>query len=95
MVTGQGIGMGSGGCDKLSSRLNFGYTVSLSVSIRDCSLQWNGSQVTNFIILSTYLLVGAGRPILFVSGFPALSVSTEWRRGKVGGPRTILSPGLR
>ena len=52
-------------------------------------------QVTDLIIPSTYLLMGAGRPVLFVSGFPAPSVSTEWRRGKVGGLRTIPSLGLR
>jgi hypothetical protein len=40
----------------------------------------DGSHVTELIIPSTYLLMGAGRPVLFVSGFPAPSVSTEWRR---------------
>ena len=40
----------------------------------------DGSHVTDLVIPSTYLLMGAGRPVLFVSWFPALSVSTAWRR---------------
>lgn len=52
----------------------------------------DGSHVTDLIIPSTYLLMGAGRPVLFVSWFPALSVLTAWRRRQVGGSCTALKP---
>ena len=54
----------------------------------------DGSHITDLIIPSTYLLMGARRPVLFVPWFPTLSVSTAWRRGKVGGPCTALKPGF-
>ena len=41
----------------------------------------DGSQVTDFIILNTYLLMGAGRLVTLLSRVPALSGPTDWRRG--------------
>ena len=78
MATGQGTGMGSDGCNKLCSAANGASLACL------CQLglfdTMDGSHVTDLIIPSTYLLMGAGRPVLFVSWFPALSVLTAWRR---------------
>jgi hypothetical protein len=52
----------------------------LSVSIKDRSLHgpWSSHR---FIILSTYLLMGAGRIVTLLSWAPALSRPTDWRRG--------------
>ena len=43
----------------------------------------DGSQVTDFIILNTYLLMGAGRLVTLLSRVPALSGPTDWRWEKV------------
>jgi energy-converting hydrogenase Eha subunit H len=63
MVTGQGCGMGIGGCNRLCPA-TMGHTlvalVSPFVSIKDHSLRgpWSSHRL---IISSTYLLMGAGR----------------------------------
>jgi hypothetical protein len=83
MVTGQGYGMGIGGCNRLCP-VSTGHSLvalfSLSVSIEDCPLLWMvvRSQV---IILSTCLLMGAGRLITLLSWVLALFGPTDWRRG--------------
>ena len=43
MVTGQGYGLGTGGCKRLcpaANRAQLGYTFSLFMSVKDRSLQW-------------------------------------------------------
>jgi hypothetical protein len=83
MVTGQGYDMGIGGCCRLCPAAT-GHSLvalfSLSVSIKDCPLHgpWSSHR---FIILSTYLLMGAGRPFTFYSWAPALFGPTDWGRG--------------
>jgi hypothetical protein len=55
-------------------------TISLSMSIKDRSLLglWSSHR---FIIPSTYLFMGAGRLVTLLLWAPALSGSTDWRRG--------------
>jgi hypothetical protein len=83
MVTGQGCGMGIGGCNRLCPA-DTGHSLValffLSVSIKDCSLHelWSSHRL---IIPSTYLLMGAGRLVTILSWVPALSGPTHWRRG--------------
>jgi hypothetical protein len=83
MVTGQGCGMGLGGCGKLCPTAT-GHSlvalISLSVLIKDRLLHepWSSHR---FIILSTYLLMGAGSVVTLLSWAPALSGPTEWRWG--------------
>ena len=50
------------------------------VSIEDCSLLWMVGH--RLIILSTYLLMGAGRLITLLSWVLALFEPVDWRRGK-------------
>ena len=52
----------------------------LFVLIKDRPLLWMGHRL---IILSTYLLMGAGRLVMLLSRVLALSGPTDWRRGKV------------
>jgi hypothetical protein len=83
MVTGQGCGMGIGGCNRLcpaATGLNLVAPFSLSVSIKDRSLHgpWSSHRL---IIPSIYLLMGAERLIALLSWAPALSGPTDWRRG--------------
>jgi hypothetical protein len=83
MVTGQGFGMGIGGCNRLCPAAT-GHSLvalfSLFVSIKDCSLHgpWSSHRL---IIPSTYLLMGAGRLITLLSWAQALSRLTDRRRG--------------
>jgi hypothetical protein len=83
MVTGQGCGMGIGGCNRLcptATGLNLVALFSLSVSIKDRSLYgpWSSHRL---IIPSIYLLMGAERLVALLSCAPALSGPTDWRRG--------------
>jgi hypothetical protein len=81
MVTGQGYGMGIGGCNRLCPAAT-GHSLvalfSLSVSIKDHSLHgpWSSHK---FIIPSTYLLMGAGRLVTLLSWALALFGQTDWR----------------
>jgi hypothetical protein len=83
MVTGQGYSMGIGWCNRLCS-VATGHSLvalfSLSVSIKDRPLHepWSSHRL---IILSTYLLMGAGRLVTLLSWAPALFGQTDWRRG--------------
>jgi hypothetical protein len=71
MVTRQGYGMDIGGCNRLCPTTT-GHSLvalfSLFVSIKNCSLHgpWSSYRL---IILSTYLLMGAGRLITLLCGF--------------------------
>jgi hypothetical protein len=82
MVTGQGYGMGIGGCCRLCPAAT-GHSLvtlfSLSVSINDRPLHgpWSSHR---FIIPSTYLLMEAGRLVTLLSWALALSGPTDWRR---------------
>ena len=63
MVTGQGCGFGTGGCEGLcpvANRAQPGYTVSLSVSIKNRSLHMTLGK-SQIIVPSTYLGMGAGK----------------------------------
>jgi hypothetical protein len=79
MVTGQGCGMGLGGCGRLCPAVT-GHSlvalISLSVSIKDRSLhgRWSSHR---FIISSTYMLMGAGRLVTLLSWALALSGPTD------------------
>jgi hypothetical protein len=83
MVTGQGCGMDLGGCGRLCPAA-MGHRLvalnSMSVSIKNRSLHgpWSSHRL---IILSTYLLMGAGRLVTLLSWTPALFRPTDWRRG--------------
>jgi hypothetical protein len=83
MVTGQGYGMGIGGCNRLcpaATRHSLVALFSLSMLIKDRPLHgpWSSHR---FIILITYLLMRAGRLVTLLSWAPALFGSTDWRRG--------------
>jgi hypothetical protein len=82
MMTGQGWGMGTDGCNKLCPVATGHSWVECfpSVSIKDRSLHgpWPSHR---FIIPSTYLIMGAGRLVTLLSWTPALSGLTDWRRG--------------
>jgi hypothetical protein len=81
LVTGQGYGMGTGGCNRLcpaATEHSLVALFSLSVSIEDRPLLSH-----RLIVLSTYLLMGAGRLIILLSWVSALFGPTDWRRGKV------------
>jgi hypothetical protein len=85
METGQGCGMGFGGCNRLCPAATGHCLValfSLSASIKDRSLHgpWSSHRL---VIPSTYLLMGAGRLATLLSWAPALSGPTDWRRGYV------------
>jgi hypothetical protein len=83
MVTGQGCGMGIGGCNRLCPMAT-GHSLvalfSLPMSIKDHPFHgpWSSHRL---IIPSTYLLMGAGRLVTLLSWAPALSGPTDWRRG--------------
>jgi hypothetical protein len=74
MVTGQGSGLGIGGCDEwcpAANRALLGCIVSLSVMIKDYSLHLGGSQVTDLFILGTYWWMWARKtcyPLVMGSG---------------------------
>jgi hypothetical protein len=79
MVTGQGCGMGIGGCNRLcpaTTGLSLVAPFSLSVSIKDRSLHgpWSSHRL---IIPSTYLLMGAERLVALLSWAPALFGPTD------------------
>jgi hypothetical protein len=82
-VTGQRVGMGIGGCNRLCP-VATGHSLvalfSLSVSIKDHSLYgpWSSHRL---IIPSTYLLMGARRLVALLSWASALFGSTDWRWG--------------
>jgi hypothetical protein len=81
MVTGQGFGIGIGGCSRLCPAATGHSLVALSflfVSIKDRSLHgpWSSHRL---IILSTYLLMGARRLVTLLSWASALSGLTDWR----------------
>jgi hypothetical protein len=82
-VTGQGCGMGIGGCNRLCLAA-MGHSLvtlfSLSVSIKDRSLHGPGSSY-RLIIPSTYLLMGVRRLVTLLSWALALSEPTDRRRG--------------
>jgi hypothetical protein len=83
MVTGQGCGMGIGGCNRWCSAATGHRLVALfflSVSIKDRSLYgpWSSHKL---IIPSTSLLMGAKMLVTLLSWAPALSRPTDWRRG--------------
>jgi hypothetical protein len=79
MVTGQGFGMGIGGCNRLCIATT-GHSLvalfSLFVSIKDHSLHgpWSTHRL---IILSTNLLMGAGRLATLLSWALALFGPTD------------------
>jgi hypothetical protein len=78
-----GMGMDIGGCNRwCSAAMGHRLVVlfSLSASIKDRSLHgpWSSHIL---IILSTYLLMGAGRLVTLLSWAPALSGPADWRRG--------------
>jgi hypothetical protein len=79
MVTGQGCGMGFGGCNRLcpaATRHSLVALFSLSVSIKNRSLHgpWSSHRL---IIPSTYFLMGMGRLVTFLSWALALSRLTD------------------
>jgi hypothetical protein len=83
MVTGQGCGMGIGGCNRLCPTVT-GHSLvalfSLSVSIKDRPL--HGPCLSHRLIIPcTYLLMGAGRLVTLLSWALALFGPTDWRRG--------------
>ena len=92
MVTGQGYGLGTGGCKGLcpaANRVCLGYTFSLSMSIKDRSLHMTLGK-SQIIVPSAYLGMGAGKACCSLVVDPALSGPTDEKRG----PCTTLSPGL-
>ena len=77
--------MGYDGSDDLcpaAIELSLVTLFSLSMSIEYCPLLWMvvGHRL---IILSSYLLIGAGRLITLLSWVPALSGPIDGRRGKL------------
>jgi polyferredoxin len=75
--------MGTGGCCRLCPVATGHSLVALfflSMSIKDRPLHgpWSSHR---FIILSTYLLMGAGMFVTLLSWASALSEPTDWRRG--------------
>jgi hypothetical protein len=75
--------MGIGGYNRLcpaATRHSLVALVSMFVSIKDGSLHGPWSR-HRLIIPSTYLLMGAGRPVTLFSWASALSKLTDWRRG--------------
>ena len=50
------------------------------VSVKDWPLHWILVRSQTYY-LSTYLLMGAGRPVPLLSWVPALFGPTDWRRG--------------
>jgi hypothetical protein len=79
METGQGCGMGFGGCNRLCPAATGHCLValfSLSASIKDRSLHgpWSSHRL---IIPRTYLLMGARRLATLLSWAPALSRPTD------------------
>jgi hypothetical protein len=97
MVTGQGYGMGVGGCNKLcptATRLSLVTLSSLSVSTEDHPLLW--MEVRSQIYYPDYILAyGSGKTrCSLVMGFG--SFWTDWLvAGKGGGLSTALRPGLK
>jgi hypothetical protein len=83
MVTGQGYGMGIGGCNGLCSaamRHDLVALFSLSVSIEDRPLLW--ILVRSQIYYPEHILnYGSGKTITLLSWVPAFSGPTDWRRG--------------
>jgi hypothetical protein len=75
--------MGIGGCCRLCPATT-GHSLvalfSLTVPVKDHPLfeSWSSHR---FIILSTYLLMEAGRLVTLLSWASALSRPTDWRRG--------------
>jgi hypothetical protein len=71
--------MGIGGCNRLcpvATGHSLVALVFLSVSIKDGSL--HGPWLSHRLIIpSTYLLIGAGRPVTLLSWAPALSEPTD------------------
>ena len=82
MVTGQGCGFGTGGCDGLcpvANRARPGYTFSMSVSIKDWSLHMTLGK-SQIIVPSTYLGMGVGKTCCSLVVDPALSGPTDGKR---------------
>ena len=80
MVTGQGYGLGIGGCKGVCPATNsawLGYTFSLSVSIKDRSLHKASWASHRFIVLGAYLGMGAGKTCCSLIVDPALSGLTD------------------
>ena len=97
MVTGQGYGLGTGGCKGLcpvANRAQLDYTFSLSVSIKDQSLHKASWASHRFIIPSTYLGMAQGRLVALLSWIQLFS-DRLIGGGDGGGPCTALSSGLR
>ena len=61
MVTGQGYGLGIGGCKRLCHHGHGAWLGYLSVSVKDRSLHKASWASHRFIIPSTYLCMGAGK----------------------------------
>ena len=101
-MTGQGYGLGTGGCKRLcpaANRVLLGYTFSLSVSVKDWLLHWvlGKSQ-----IYYPEHILGYGRMeglLLSYRGFwlfpDRLIGGGDGGGGDGGGLSTALSPGLR
>ena len=88
MVTGQGYGLGIGGCKRLCRHGRgawLGYTAFPVWSVKDRSLHKPSRQVTDLIIPSTYWCMGAWKTCcslvadLALSG-PTVRVLFWWRR---------------
>ena len=82
MVTGQGCGFGTGGCEGLCPAANRtwpGYTFSLSVSIKDRSLHMTLGK-SQIIVPRAYLGMGAGKTCCSLVVDPALSRPTDEKR---------------
>ena len=75
--------VGVTGCVPWPMGLSLVTLFSLFVSIKDRPLQWIVVSGHRLIILSTYLLMGAGRLVTLLSWVLALSGPIDWRWGKV------------
>ena len=79
MVTGQGYGLGIGGCKGVypaANRAWLGYTFSLSVSIKDRSLHKASRQVTDLLSRAHTWVWALGRLVALLSWVLALSRPT-------------------
>ena len=74
--------VGVTGCVPWPTGLSLVTLFSLFVSIKDRPLLWMVARSQAFI-LSTYLLMGAGRLVTLLSWVSALSEPTNWRQGNV------------
>ena len=97
METGQGYGLGIGGCKRLCPAANgaqLGYTVSLSVSVKDRSLHWVLGKSQTYYPAHILVYGHWEDLLLFCRGF-RLFPDRLIGGGDGGGLSTALSPGLR